>query len=93
MIQTRIAKKKADFVSAGLARHRVLQAGNEFDPSLFGFEFTNEELAAHDEMRQARPFAQGEHSRLSEKEYKRYMANRSAKAEAARRGQELPQAA
>jgi hypothetical protein len=51
-------------------------------------------------MRQARHFALGEHSRLSEKEYKRYIANRSAKAEGvlldekdAERNKKLPQAA
>jgi hypothetical protein len=100
MIQIRVAKKSRDFASAGATRDRVLQADNEFDPTLFGFEFINEELAAHDEMRQARHFALGEHSRLSEKDYKRYMANRGAKAEAilrdakeAKQNQELPQAA
>jgi hypothetical protein len=86
MCQTRTAKKKSDFVSAIVARDQVLRAGNEFDPTLFGFEFTNEELAAHDDMRQARHFALGEHSRLSEKEYKRYMAGR-------KQNRELPQAA
>jgi hypothetical protein len=100
LCETRIAKKSRDFASAAVTRDQVLRAGNEFDPTLFGFEFTNEELAARDEMRQARHFALGEHSRLSEKEYKSYMAGRSAKAEAvlrdskdAKRNQELPQAA
>jgi hypothetical protein len=86
LCDTRIAKKKATFISAIVQRDQVLRAGNEFDPTLFGFEFTNEELAAHDDMRQARQFARGEHSRLSEKEYKRYMANRKG-------SKELPQAA
>ncbi len=81
LCQTRIAKKSHDFGTAGATRYQVLQAGNEFDPTLFGFEFTNEELAAHDEMREARQFARGEHSRLSEKEYKRYMASRKQKQE------------
>jgi len=79
MIQTRRAKHSKDFASACVTRQQVLNAGNEFDPALFGFEFTNEELAAHEEMRQAQYFAQGGHSKLSEKEYKRYMHARKEK--------------
>jgi hypothetical protein len=76
MIQTRIAKKRSDLASASVTRQRVLDAGNAFDPTLFGFEFTNEELAADDELRQAKHFALGEYSRLSKAEYKRFMEHR-----------------
>jgi hypothetical protein len=77
MIQTRRAKHSNDFASAGVTRQQVINAGNEFDPTLFGFEFTNEELAAHEEMRQAQYFAQGGYSKLSATEYKRYMKRRN----------------
>jgi hypothetical protein len=77
LIQTRRAKHSNDFASACVKRDAVIKAGNEFDPALFGFEFTNEELAAHEEMRQAQYFAQGGYSKLSAAEYKRYMQRRN----------------
>jgi hypothetical protein len=76
MIQTRLDKQKSAFASAGVARLQAVNAGNVFDPTLFGFEFTNEELIAHDEIRQARHFMLGEYSKLSETEYKRFMKRR-----------------
>jgi hypothetical protein len=82
LIQARVDKRKRDFTSACLAHYQCRNAGNEFDPALFGFEFTNEELEAHGQLRQARQFAQGEYSKLSAKEYQRYMENRRAKTDA-----------
>jgi hypothetical protein len=73
LLKTRIDKRQNDFASACATRRQVINAGNVFEPTLFGFEFTNDELAAQDEWRQAKHFALGEHSRLSKAEYKRFI--------------------
>ncbi|HMF78820.1 MAG TPA: hypothetical protein VK604_24395 [Bryobacteraceae bacterium] len=79
MIKTRLDKQKSDLASASLKRLAALDAGNAFDPTLFGFEFTNDELIDHHETGEARRFMTGEYSELSEPEYKRFMKRRSTK--------------
>lgn len=83
--ETRIAKRKSDMDAAYHKWRQARDAGNLFHPTLFGFEFTNEEISHFHEMREAKHFMLGEHTELSEPEYRHFIKSRSAKASPATR--------
>jgi hypothetical protein len=75
-IKTRLEKQKSAMETACYKRQQALDQGNIFDPALFGFEFTNEEIIEFDRTREAKRFMIGEYSKLSKAEYKRFMESR-----------------
>jgi hypothetical protein len=75
-IKTRVEKQNSAMETACYQRQQALDHGNVFDPALFGFEFTNEEIVEFDQTREAKRFMLGAYSKLSKAEYKGFIDRR-----------------
>jgi hypothetical protein len=77
--KTRIEKRAADLKRAKELYKKANELGIPFDPSLFGFVFSLEDLAETINHEQALAFAQGQPSTFTKDQFVVYIANRHAR--------------